>query len=135
MSACSRKRLRMEVGIVGRLAVAAAVTLWPLPEAEICGQLGPQIKHEPQGPWENRSLAADERADLVIQQMTLDEKIQLLHGLGWESMFTLPESGPSVRALQPGGFIPGVPRLGIPDLPMSSAAAGGPAAPRTNSSA
>ncbi len=114
----------MQVGFMGRLALAAAVTLWPLPEAEISGQLGPQIKHEPQGPWENRSLAADERADLVIQQMTLDEKIQLLHGLGWESMFTLPESGPSVRALQPGGFIPGVPRLGIPDLQMSDAVVG-----------
>src|SRR5260370_32660497 len=105
MSACSRKRLRMQVGFMGRLALAAAVTLWPLPEAEISGQLGPQIKHEPQGPWENRSLAADERADLVIQQMTLDEKIHLLHGLASDSMFTLPESGPSVRARPAGPIV------------------------------
>ena len=31
-------------------------------------------------PWMNRSLSPDQRADLVLQQMTLDEKIQLVHG-------------------------------------------------------
>ncbi|MGB7199520.1 MAG: hypothetical protein WBG23_14520, partial [Acidobacteriaceae bacterium] len=31
-------------------------------------------------PWMNRSLSPDQRADMVLQQMTLDEKIDLLHG-------------------------------------------------------
>lgn len=31
-------------------------------------------------PWMDTRLSPDRRADLVIQQMTLDEKIQLLHG-------------------------------------------------------
>jgi beta-glucosidase len=93
------------------------------------GQFGPQ-KHEPKGPWENKSLSPDERADLVIRSMTLEEKIQLLHGLGWEALFNdvmhgpPPESGPGTRANRPSGFIPGVPRLGIPDLQMADAAVG-----------
>ena len=34
----------------------------------------------PTGPWSDKSLSPDKRADLVLGQMTLDEKIQLLHG-------------------------------------------------------
>ena len=34
-------------------------------------------------PWMNSALSPDARADLVIAQMTLDEKIQMVHGTGW----------------------------------------------------
>ena len=34
-------------------------------------------------PWMDKTLSPDQRADLVLQQMTLDEKIQLVHGTGW----------------------------------------------------
>src|SRR5271157_733199 len=34
------------------------------------------------GPWMDKSLSADQRADLLIGQMTLEEKISLLHGSG-----------------------------------------------------
>ena len=76
------------------------------------------------GPWSDTSLSPDQRADLVIGQMTLDEKIQLLHGMGWIATFIPPQSGPGVRSLGGAGFIPGIPRLGIPDLQMSDAAVG-----------
>src|SRR5260370_16998527 len=36
----------------------------------------------PQGPWMDKSLSPDRRADLVIAQMTLDEKLSLVHGGG-----------------------------------------------------
>lgn len=78
----------------------------------------------PKGPWQDKSLSPDQRADLVIQKMTLDEKIQLLHGLGWGAMFAAAPSGPTVRSLGGAGFIPGIERLGIPDLQMSDAAVG-----------
>jgi len=78
----------------------------------------------PQGPWMDKTLSPDKRADLVIGQMTLDEKIQLVHGLGWKAMFMQPESGPGTRAISGGGFIPGIPRLGIPDLQMSDSVEG-----------
>jgi beta-glucosidase len=31
-------------------------------------------------PWMDTSLSPDQRADMVLKQMTLDEKILLMHG-------------------------------------------------------
>ncbi len=90
---------------------------------QIEAQFGPQ-KQVPKGPWDNKSLSPDERAALVVAQMTLDEKIQLLHGLGWKALFAPPTSGPGVRSLGGAGFIPGIERLGLPDIQMSDAAVG-----------
>jgi beta-glucosidase len=75
-------------------------------------------------PWSDSNLSPDQRADLVIKELTLDEKIQLVHGLGWQALFIAPESGPGTRAVSAGGFIPGIPRLGIPDLQMSDSVEG-----------
>jgi beta-glucosidase len=50
--------------------------------------------------------------------MTLDEKIQLVHGgaqLDWWN-YTLPRGA--------GGWIPGIPRLGIPDLYFADGSVG-----------
>ena len=71
----------------------------------------------------DKTLSPDKRADLVISQMTLDEKISLLHGLG-SRMFESPGSQPPTRSLGGAGYIPGIPRLGIPDLQMADAAVG-----------
>ena len=75
-------------------------------------------------PWSVKSLSPDQRADLVIRELTLDEKIQLLHGLGWHALFVRPSSGSGTRAISAGGFIPGIPRLGIPDLQMTDSVEG-----------
>jgi beta-glucosidase len=75
------------------------------------------------GPWMNASLSPEQRADLVLQQMTLDEKIELLHGNGmahagqWQMPLTYLGNGGA-------GFVLGVPRLGIPGIYMSDAAYG-----------
>ena len=75
-------------------------------------------------PWSDPGLSPDQRADMVIKEMTLDEKIGLLHGLGWQLLFAPVESGPATRAISALGFIPGVPRLGIPDLQMTDSVVG-----------
>jgi beta-glucosidase len=69
-------------------------------------------------PWTNIHLSPDERADLVVKAMTLDEKIQLVHG----SMAMLGRKIPG--ALGGDGFVPGIPRLGIPDLNLIGAGVG-----------
>ncbi|MBW4027725.1 MAG: glycosyl hydrolase [Acidobacteria bacterium] len=73
-------------------------------------------------PWMNKSLSPDERADMVLKQMTLDEKIGLVHGEG------MPGWGPPRPNAWMGnggaGFVLGVPRLGIPIIQMSDAAYG-----------
>ena len=74
-------------------------------------------------PWMNSSLAPEERADLVLKQMTLDEKIALLHGNGmqhapqWQMPLTYLSNGGA-------GYVEGVKRLGIPPIFISDAAYG-----------
>lgn len=73
-------------------------------------------------PWMNKSLSPDERANLVLKEMTLDEKIDLIHGQGMPGWGTpMPNA-----ALGNGGagFVLGVARLGIPIIQMSDAAYG-----------
>jgi beta-glucosidase len=81
----------------------------------------------PAAPWMDATKSPDIRADLVIARMTLDEKIALLHGEGWALLDNLrdnPAQRPATRSLGNAGFIPGIPRLGIPDLQMADAAVG-----------
>ena len=73
-------------------------------------------------PWMNTNLSPDERASLVLKQMTLDEKISLLHGTGMVGLS--PMSPLAVRSNGGAGYVVGVPRLGIPDIQMSDAAYG-----------
>jgi beta-glucosidase len=74
-------------------------------------------------PWMNPSLSPEERADLVLKQMTLDEKLALLHGNGmahadqWQMPLTHLSNGGA-------GYVEGVPRLGIPGLVISDAGYG-----------
>jgi beta-glucosidase len=73
-------------------------------------------------PWMNTTLSPDERAGLVLKEMTLDEKIDLVHGNG------MPGWGkprPNAYLGNGGaGFVLGVPRLGIPIIQISDAAYG-----------
>ncbi|MGA9568200.1 MAG: glycoside hydrolase family 3 C-terminal domain-containing protein [Candidatus Korobacteraceae bacterium] len=74
-------------------------------------------------PWMNKSLSAGERAELVLKQLTLDEKLSLLHGNGMANnpIWTMPlTAGANGGA----GYVEGVKRLGIPPLVISDAAYG-----------
>lgn len=57
--------------------------------------------------------SADQRARALLQRMTIDEKISLVHGAG---LGASPLGG--------GGLIAGVPRLGIPALNMADSGSG-----------
>ena len=71
----------------------------------------------------NASLPPEERADLVLKQMTTEEKIALLHGNGmahapqWQMPLTYLSNGGA-------GYTLGVERLGIPPIFNSDAAYG-----------
>ncbi len=84
---------------------------------------GSRAAAKPTGPWLNPALSPDERADLVLKQLTLDEKLALLHGNGmphvpnWQMPLTNQANGGA-------GFVLGIPRLGIPNIDMSDAAYG-----------
>jgi beta-glucosidase len=74
-------------------------------------------------PWMNTTLSPDQRAELVLKQLTLDEKIGLLHGNGmahakqWQMPLTYLSNGGA-------GMTTGIERLGIPNIYMSDAAYG-----------
>ena len=73
-------------------------------------------------PWSNPSLSPDERASMVVKEMTIDEKITLLHGTGMAGLS--PMSPLAVHSNGGAGYVPGIPRLGIPAIQMSDAAYG-----------
>ena len=77
---------------------------------------------QPQLLWMDSSLGADTRADLVLHEMTLDEKMQLVHGIGWgvlrKGAYVPPED------VGGAGFVPGIPRLHIPDINLADSAVG-----------
>ena len=70
-------------------------------------------------PWMDAALSPDERASLLIAQLTLDEMISLVHG-PMPAMCNPPPEDAAMGA----GYIPGVPRLGIPPLNETDASLG-----------
>ncbi len=79
-------------------------------------------------PWMNSSLSSDERADLLQAQMTDDESLGLVIGyMGSKLHFTFAKPAPAALVpILPGtaGFVPGIPRLGIPGLAETDAGIG-----------
>lgn len=69
--------------------------------------------------WSDKTLSPDVRADMVIKEMTLDEKISLLHGQGMPFF----SSGPS-ESNGGAGYTNAIPRLGIPAIQMADSAYG-----------
>ncbi len=72
--------------------------------------------------YEDARLSLDERANDLLSQMTLDEKIRLLKGSGMKSGIGLGPSDEGVRGAM--GTIVPIPRLGIPTLYLSDGPAG-----------
>src|SRR5438552_11581142 len=84
--------------------------------------LGQSPPTKSSSPWMNTSLSPDERAALVVKEMTLDEKITLLHGTGHPGLG--PMSPLSSGSNGGAGYVVGIPRLGIPGSQMADVAYG-----------
>jgi beta-glucosidase len=84
--------------------------------------LSQQTATQPSSPWMDASLPPDQRADLVMKQLTLDEKIQLVHGIGWGPL--VPGSPVPPDNNGGAGEILGIPRLGIPSVQQGDSAVG-----------
>src|SRR5450755_571557 len=81
-----------------------------------------QSKAPGKAPWTNARLSPDERAALVVKEMTMDEKVSLLHGTGMKDLS--PVSALAIHSNGGAGYVVGIPRLGIPAIQMSDAAYG-----------
>jgi beta-glucosidase len=68
--------------------------------------------------WSDSSLSPDARADLVIKELTLEEKISLLHGQGFSF------GGGATESNGGAGWSNAIPRVGIPAIQMADSAYG-----------
>ncbi|MGB8473142.1 MAG: glycoside hydrolase family 3 C-terminal domain-containing protein [Candidatus Acidiferrum sp.] len=96
------------------MALAAALAAAPLAIAQFSRI--PQPKHFP---WSDTTLSPDVRADMVIKELTLAEKISLLHGQG----FSFNSTGPT-ESNGGAGYSVGIPGVGIPPIQMADSAYG-----------
>ena len=96
------------------LVLAGFLLSAPFAAAQFPGM--PQPKHYA---WSDATLSPDVRADLVIKEMTLDEKLSLLHGQGMPCF----SAGPT-ESTGGAGYSNAIPRLGIPAIQMADSAYG-----------
>jgi len=85
------------------------------------GVLGAERDAAAERPWMNTALSADERAKLLERAMTLEEKFGLLHGKVGSAFRGEPKPDGAIGSA---GYIPGIPRLGVPALQESDAGLG-----------
>src|SRR5215475_8134574 len=107
------------------LAFTAAVASITISFASAQGRGGAPQQPAVTGPWSDKTKSADERAELLLKEMTLDEKITLVHGggRGFGAQQTAAPAGPAVSN-GGAGFTQSVPRLGIPAIQMADASVG-----------
>lgn len=112
-------RARRKVLII--LSLCALVALSPQ-----CARHGPDgnAGDVPKYPWLNRALSPDVRADLVLKQMTLDEKISVLHGTAWHALDFGTMNLELLHSNGGVGYVVGIPRLRIPGIQMTNASYG-----------
>jgi beta-glucosidase len=102
----------MENRVVYSITFIAVLLGGMCAEAQLPGMAPPK-----QYPWSDARLPPDQRADLVIREMTVDEKISLLHGVD-AHFFRAPESDGSADG------VAAIPRLGIPAIRMADSSYG-----------
>jgi beta-glucosidase len=90
----------------------------------------------PERPWLDPRLAPEARAHAAVAAMTLDEKLRLVFGYSDQAMTDLAKVPDAIVAPElkryvvthqvkgSAGFVPGVPRLGIPDQTQTDASIG-----------
>lgn len=110
----------MKSRLLGALICVGTVTLPGALAAREAGQKPDVAATNRAGePWRNKSSSAAARAAALVKAMTLQEKLTYIHGLFPNRIDPRPaDMVPSA------GYVPGVPRLGIPTLRESDASLG-----------
>ena len=72
-------------------------------------------------PWGDASLPPAQRAQMALDQMTEQEKLSLVHGVIAAPWGGKPKPDGSIGSA---GYVPGIPRLGIPALQETDAELG-----------
>lgn len=108
---------KLRTGMTCLLMAALLGTAAPLPMATA------QTVDETR-PWMNTGKTAAERANLVLQAMSLDEKKLLVFGYFGSPMKDRNYTPPAEARMGSAGYVPGIPRLGIPPQWLTDAGVG-----------
>ena len=109
------------------LSVSAVIALGPVSQAQ---ETSPSPAAEViRGAWNDKVLPPETRAEAILKEMTLSEKLQLV--FGYFSSDADYQNSLSKRYVQPkegrpysAGFVPGIPRLSIPNQWQTDAGVG-----------
>jgi beta-glucosidase len=85
------------------------------------GSATPDAAQPAPHPWNDARLTPEQRAELLNRELTLDERIAMVHGL---MALPIGKTPLPAAAIPAAGYVPGVPRLGIPALFESDASLG-----------
>ncbi len=83
---------------------------------------GVALAQSPAPAWTDTHLSADARAHILLKMMTREEKLRLIHGYFPPQAFDKPEAPKNM--LPSAGVVPGIDRLGFPQLRESDASLG-----------
>lgn len=100
------------------VALTLAVLSFPAPPA-VAAASG-----HAQRPWLDSGLSPDERADRALAAMTRSEKLSLVYGYFGSVMPGKQYAPPPQARAGSAGFVPGIPRLGLPPQWLSDAGLG-----------
>ena len=106
------------------LPLGAGAIVWfnvPIRVGLVCLLVARAASASAARPWDDRSLPPVRRALRVVEQMTQSEKLALVHG-GLGAPWGHEPKPPG--AIGSAGYVPGVPRLGIPPLQETDAELG-----------
>lgn len=105
--------------MVGAMAIALMAAPLPIMTGSAAGADAPSRMAMP---WMDAALAPDRRADMVLAQMTRDEKLSMVHGI---MAIPVGPAGKIPPEAQIGaGYFPGIARLAIPALQETDGAVG-----------
>jgi len=102
----------------------------------LCTSVEAQPNNAPNRPWLNPNLSPQARAHDALLAMTIDEKLRLVFGYSDQALTELAKVPDDVVPAElktyvvthqikgSAGFVPGVPRLGIPDQTQTDASIG-----------
>ncbi|MBB4660288.1 beta-glucosidase [Parvularcula dongshanensis] len=89
------------------------------------GQAGPQPSVErADQPWMNASSSPDERASALVAEMTQEEKLTLVFGYFGTDFPPDDYEAPEEARQGSAGYVPGIPRLGVPPQWQTDAGVG-----------
>jgi beta-glucosidase len=111
----------MKAGVFIMAVAAGLLSASPSPAQQSATAQQSGAAQQAARPWMDTALSADERANLLVQALTQDEKIRLVHG-----ELAIPFLGAKVPpgALGSAGYVPGIERLGVPALQETDASLG-----------